>query len=141
MKMRRHHWEPTLAEPQFYMVTSKSKSLVEIMMQCISGGSTPARIPLRLNTVSERDNRFHFCITIVRATHLESQSISLLRVSALQMSVETIFHSPSFQHSFPFLYRYLSGLVRAVSTKYQKKQVFFKKTEQHFKIWFKLSNS
>lgn len=80
MKMRRYHWEPTLTEPQFYAVTSKNKSLVEIMMRCISGGSRPARIPLGLNTASERDNRFHFCRTIVRDTHLESQSISLLRV-------------------------------------------------------------
>lgn len=84
-----------MAEPQFYTVTSKSRSLVEIMMQCITGGSRPAITLLGLNAVSERDNRFHFCIIIVRDTHLESQSISLLRVSALQMSVETIFHSSS----------------------------------------------
>lgn len=88
------HWEPTLTEPQFYMVTCKSP--VEIMMQCISGGSRPVRILLGLNTVSETDNRFHICIMIVCDTHLESQSISLLRVSALQVSVETIFHSSSF---------------------------------------------
>jgi len=80
MKMRKDHWEPTLAEPQFYTGTSQNKSLIEIMMQCITSGSRPVRIPLGLNTVSERDNRFHFYITIVHDTHLESQSISLLRV-------------------------------------------------------------
>jgi len=85
-----------MAEPQFYTVTSKNKSLVEIIMRCISGGLRPARIPLGLNTASERDNRLHFCIMIVHDTHLESRSISLVRVSALQMSVERISHFSSF---------------------------------------------
>lgn len=85
-----------MAEPQSYTATSKNKSLVEIMMWCTSSGSKPARTPLELNAVSERDNRFNSCMTIAHDIHLESQSINLLRVSALQMSVETSFHSSCF---------------------------------------------
>lgn len=112
------------------------------MMQCISSGLRPARIPLGLNTVSKTDNRFHVCITIACDTHLESQSISLLRVSASQMSVETIFHSSSFQHSFPLLYRYLSGLGKSCIYNIQKNRVLkLFLTKQNFTIWFKLISS
>lgn len=78
--MRKDHWESTLAEPRFYTGTSQNKSPVETMMQCVMSGSRPVRIPLGLNMVSERNNRFPFYITTVHDTHLESQSISLLRV-------------------------------------------------------------
>lgn len=73
------------------------------------------KIPLGLGEVSERDDRFHFCVTILCDTHLESQGISLPRLSALQVSVETVFHSSPLYHSSPFLCRYLFGLGKSCS--------------------------
>lgn len=86
---------PHTAWATIWTVTSKNESL-EIMTRLYKEWFKTCKTPLGLGEVSERDDRFHFCTTILCDTHLESQGISLPRLSALQGSVETVFHSSSF---------------------------------------------
>lgn len=99
------------------------------------------KIPLGLGEVSEREDRFHFCVTILCDTHLESQGIFLPRLYKCLWKQFFIPHPFSTAHpSFADIYQ---AWVKAVAKKYKEKKgvFFYKKTKQHFKICFKNSHS